>query len=795
MSLRSLQLSRIYDEVQRVLTLRRPQRNSLRKLHEWLSSSIQPIAELSPTDRMIAYRESFPQVPETDTYPSAVFALATGVGKTRLMGAIIAYLYGSGESENFLILAPRRAILRQVVDQVKPTNPRYLFGSEALVSAPRIWHAGNLEQFGLPSGELDYGLRGPNVYIFSPQSFVGGERRAARPSSDFSDISILQRLKETKDLVVLVDEAHHLPGSAGASERRAWTNLVNDLQPMLQIGLTATPDSKDKDNVLHEYSLAECLADALYTKSVHVLVDRQPSSDAISASDWDWRTIDFGLSRLAIKKAAIAEAKARGIDFPAIEPVLLVFAENTEHADRIQDWLLNVRSLDAEEVLTTHSGKQKSEDDIERLQNLDKPGSKVRVVVNVQELSEGWDVTNVYVIAPLRAMATFSGAIQSIGRGLRLPAGKRVSVPELDQLDLLCFSSQAFEEIVAEAIREFDPGEDQGLAITLDRREDVDDGPPEPLVEVTVGAARPQELVLPDAVMETQDWNLAELTFSAEVVRERNVVAIDLRRFEQFAVEGNLTLTVDNFCRRTAQLVVQRLPFLSPTVDLPAIQSHACALVTPDESGRVSIDPIFAAEYLAETIRENFLRLPRTYSIVSTSTVSQFDGFTIKVPESATAVIAPPTTWHKPQHFRRLMGPWKKSVQDATVFDSGPELQVAKLLDKSAAVDWWARNDPPRLRISTPAGRYEPDFVVMCQRDGQPVVVLIGVKGEYLWQDSEVSEARIKATSASKYAEAVSTTGQALVEHLLVLGGDVQQCKTLEDLRAVSVPIGSFKLT
>ena len=191
MSLRSLQLSRVYDEVQRVLTLRRPQRTSLQKLHDWVSSAIQPIAELTPVDRMISYRESFPRIPETDTYPSAVFALATGVGKTRLMGAIIAYLYGSRESENFLILAPRRAILRQIVDQVKPANPKYLFGSEALVSAPRIWHAGNLEQFGLPSSQLDLGLRGPNVFIFSPQSFVGGERerRAARPSSDFSNIS------------------------------------------------------------------------------------------------------------------------------------------------------------------------------------------------------------------------------------------------------------------------------------------------------------------------------------------------------------------------------------------------------------------------------------------------------------------------------------------------------------------------------------------------------------------------------------------------------------------------------
>ena len=56
-----------------------------------------------------------------------------------------------------------------------------------------------------------------------------------------------------------------------------------------------------------------------------------------------------------------------------------------------------------------------------------------------------------------------------------MPAGKRVGVPELDQLDVLCFSSQAFEEIVAEAVREFDTGDEHGMGITVDRREDVDE--------------------------------------------------------------------------------------------------------------------------------------------------------------------------------------------------------------------------------------------------------------------------------------------------------------------------------
>lgn len=59
---------------------------------------------------------------------------------------------------------------------------------------------------------------------------------------------------------------------------------------------------------------------------------------------------------------------------------------------------------------------------------------------------------------------------------------------------------------------------------------------------------------------------------------------------------------------------------------------------------------------------------------------------------------------------------------------------------------------------------------------------------------SDVSEARIKASSASRYAEVVTATGQIRVEHLLVLGGDVETCQTLEEVRSAAIKNASFKL-
>ena len=47
------------------------------------------------------------------------------------------------------------------------------------------------------------------------------------------------------------------------------------------------------------------------------------------------------------------------------------------------------------------------------------------IVIHVNMLKEGWDVTNLYTIVPLRAANARTLIEQSIGRGLRLPYGKR----------------------------------------------------------------------------------------------------------------------------------------------------------------------------------------------------------------------------------------------------------------------------------------------------------------------------------------------------------------------------------
>jgi type III restriction enzyme len=66
-------------------------------------------------------------------------------------------------------------------------------------------------------------------------------------------------------------------------------------------------------------------------------------------------------------------------------------------------------------------------------------------------LKEGWDVTNLYTIVPLRAANSEILIKQSIGRGLRLPYGKRTGVTIVDRLNIVAHDK--FQEIVEEAKR------------------------------------------------------------------------------------------------------------------------------------------------------------------------------------------------------------------------------------------------------------------------------------------------------------------------------------------------------
>ena len=109
------------------LSLRPPQRRSLEILDR--------ITEISPlrkdTDIAAALeviQSEFPSVTDFEReFPSLCFALATGVGKTRLMGAFISYLHLAHGINNFFVLAPNLTIYNKLITDFTPNTSKYVF--------------------------------------------------------------------------------------------------------------------------------------------------------------------------------------------------------------------------------------------------------------------------------------------------------------------------------------------------------------------------------------------------------------------------------------------------------------------------------------------------------------------------------------------------------------------------------------------------------------------------------------------------------------------------------------------
>ena len=71
-----------------------------------------------------AARTEFPTLTDFEReFPSLCFALATGVGKTRLMGAFISYLHLAHEFRHFFVLAPNLTIYDKLITDFTPTRP------------------------------------------------------------------------------------------------------------------------------------------------------------------------------------------------------------------------------------------------------------------------------------------------------------------------------------------------------------------------------------------------------------------------------------------------------------------------------------------------------------------------------------------------------------------------------------------------------------------------------------------------------------------------------------------------
>src|SRR5262249_6880250 len=154
------------ERVFHFMGLRRPQKEALEEFHKIILGLDRDLIELKSEEVSRHIKERYPHWKFGGGFAHMTFLLATGVGKTRLMGAMMAYLYLGRQTQDFLLLAPRAAVLRKLEEECRPGSGKYIFVDTALVPEPHLWTRANLQSFD-PSLRQDEFQHGPNIAIFS----------------------------------------------------------------------------------------------------------------------------------------------------------------------------------------------------------------------------------------------------------------------------------------------------------------------------------------------------------------------------------------------------------------------------------------------------------------------------------------------------------------------------------------------------------------------------------------------------------------------------------------------------
>jgi type III restriction enzyme len=416
---------------------------------------IDPSKETDTASALEAIRASYTDVEEFERdFPSLCFALATGVGKTRLMGAFISYLFMTGKSRNFFVLAPNLTIYEKLITDFQPSSPKYVFkGIDCFAhQPPLIVNADNYEEGRGVRGSDLLGQEAAIINIFNISKINsevrGGKSPRIKRLQEYIGESYFSYLSSLPDLVLLMDEAHRYRASAGAK-------AINELKPILGLEVTATPkavgSNSEFKNVIYRYGLPEAMSDG-YVKEPAVGTRANFDPKSVSEDVLERIKLEDGIHYHEHVKVQL-QTYARQNGVKTVHPFMLVVAQDIDHAERIKTFLESGSFFEgryAGRVLTVHSAKGSEESDqtAAALLTVESSGA-TDIVVHVNKLKEGWDVTNLYTIVPLRASASEILTEQTLGRGLRLPYGKRTGAEAVDTLTVI--AHDRFNDIIDRA--------------------------------------------------------------------------------------------------------------------------------------------------------------------------------------------------------------------------------------------------------------------------------------------------------------------------------------------------------
>lgn len=428
----------ILNEINYAMSLREPQAEALSYLDKIsrncdykvnTKEAIEQVAtEKCENNRKIKVADEF-------TFPSFCFNMATGIGKTRLMGASIYYLYKTKGYKHFFILAPGNTIYEKLKRESNPNHPKYIFkGLESEMGRPKVYDGENYTKYPVKyiQGQFEFEKTSEiEIFIFNIGKIFnrGDVKFNFYKYQETLGMSFADVLANFDDLVICMDEAHRY--YAPASMR-----AISYLKPILGLEFTATPKNSNK-NIIYSYGLEKGAGKYL---KIPVVMGRTNTA-GYSPDDIEEMKIHDGMTLHEKRKQAIRQYCSDN-NLPYVKPIVLIACKDTNHAKKIRELIDSdefEHGVYKNKVIEIHSNMtgEETDENIAKLISIENASNPIEIVLHVYKLKEGWDVNNLFTIIPLNAAKSDILAMQTIGRGLRLPFGVITGNEEIDTLDIV----------------------------------------------------------------------------------------------------------------------------------------------------------------------------------------------------------------------------------------------------------------------------------------------------------------------------------------------------------------------
>ena len=226
--------------------------------------------------------------------------------------------------------------------------------------------------------------------------------------------------------LVVIDEGHK-------TKTQLSIDFIKDLNPCFIIEYTATP--RGGSNILVDISASELKEEEMV--KIPIVLE--------STTQWQNAVSEGIVQRNKLEKEA---KKLKG---EYIRPIALLQAQpksktsNNITVEQLKEFLLNAK-IDEEEIAIKTSEKN----DIENVDLFSKE-CKIRYIITVSALAEGWDCSFAYVLISVANLGAKIAVEQIIGRIIRMPEAKKKENEELNRCYVFA-SARNFNESAAQII-------------------------------------------------------------------------------------------------------------------------------------------------------------------------------------------------------------------------------------------------------------------------------------------------------------------------------------------------------